>query len=181
MRHGEGLCQLCASYTTIGLFQHDEVGVHVKPAHIVADEYRSALTVGSQVQLRRRAFVEPSNVAHRDCGYRLLPLQRDDLSSNENFSWMDLCGSGAEGAVYVRLGLDEKLQAGIHRQLRNISDAYTSRELWRCGSSERSGFKLDVARRRKCGRSGYCWPGRVCLGNVGGGWVIIGLHYCHGY
>ena len=70
-------------------------------------------------------------------------------------------------AVNVRLGLDEQLEVGNNRQLRDLVDANSRPELRRRSCAQRSGLKLQVPNWRQSGRRGYGHQPAACLGRYG--------------
>ena len=110
---------------SICLFRHYAVYVEVKAEQILADENESALARGADIDLRRRALVEPPDVAHRHCRHPALAFEQHSLKSREHFTWTVIWVT-VSGAVDERFCEREELKARQRRELRDLINAGSS-------------------------------------------------------
>ena len=145
--NGKRLAELRPPDTTLRLLGHDEIAVVMKARDVLAQENGATFAKRSEVELRCRTLVQPSNIADGNSRPCVVPPQKYSLRADKDFAKVNLF-IDAEAAVNVRLGLNEEFQSGQHGQFSDLIDTNARAEFRRSGRAERAGFKLKIAYRR---------------------------------
>ena len=165
MRNGNCLPKLRPSNVIICLLIEHAVQVKVEAHKVSADQQEQAMLRRSEINVRRGTGVDMFEIAERDCRTLILARQDNSLKPCQHVAWIGLFLIG-QTAIYPRLALHQKLQAGMNGELSHLIDGKAAGELRGVCGIKGPILKLQLTDRRERCRGGDCGPCRISFRNL---------------